>query len=149
MSSRWNNERIRNWSMLPGLQHFGVEGRAKALRRDYDEWQACQLFTRTCINQTSWLVHNQLVWTRLGLGGSHHLPVYDIIYAWPWGLHPNVILSWDSQVGNTEIFGIGFLATLEAHNFLCILTIEVRFEAKLYPSLRAFQTICGTPPACK
>jgi len=58
MSSRWNNERIRNWSMLPGLQHFGVEGRAKALRRDYDEWQACQLFTRTYINQTSWLVHS-------------------------------------------------------------------------------------------
>jgi hypothetical protein len=32
-------------------------------------------------------------------GGSHHLPPYSIFYAWPWGQHPNVILSKDSQVG--------------------------------------------------
>jgi len=77
--------------------------------------------------------------SQLGLGGSHHLPAYNIIYVWPWGLHPNVILSWDSQVGNIEISGIGFPTTLEAHNFLCILAIEVRSEAKLYPSLELFQ----------
>jgi hypothetical protein len=34
------------------------------------------------------------------------------------GLHPNVILSRDSQVGSTEIPKIGTLKTLEAHNFL-------------------------------
>ncbi len=28
-----------------------------------------------------------------GLGGSHHLPPYSILYAWPHGQHPNVILS--------------------------------------------------------
>jgi hypothetical protein len=28
-----------------------------------------------------------------GLGGSHHLPPYSIICAWPRGQHPNVILS--------------------------------------------------------
>jgi hypothetical protein len=33
-------------------------------------------------------------------GGSHHLPPYSILCAWPQGLHPNVILSQDSQVGN-------------------------------------------------
>jgi hypothetical protein len=32
---------------------------------------------------------------RPGLGGSHHLPPYNILYAWPRGQHPNVILSQD------------------------------------------------------
>jgi hypothetical protein len=27
------------------------------------------------------------------LGGSHHLPPYSILYAWPRDQHPNVILS--------------------------------------------------------
>jgi hypothetical protein len=29
----------------------------------------------------------------LELGGSHHFPRYNILCDWPWGLHPNVILS--------------------------------------------------------
>jgi hypothetical protein len=33
------------------------------------------------------------------LGGSHHLPPYSILCAWPQDQHPNVILSWHSQVG--------------------------------------------------
>jgi len=33
------------------------------------------------------------------LGGSHHLPPYSNLCAWPWDQHPNVILSRDSQVG--------------------------------------------------
>jgi hypothetical protein len=33
------------------------------------------------------------------LGGSHHLPPYSILYAWPRDQHPNVILSRNSQVG--------------------------------------------------
>jgi len=33
------------------------------------------------------------------LGGSHHLPPYSILCAWPWDEHPNVILSRNSQVG--------------------------------------------------
>jgi hypothetical protein len=32
------------------------------------------------------------------LEGNHHLPPYSIFCAWPPGLHPNVILSWDSQI---------------------------------------------------
>jgi hypothetical protein len=35
---------------------------------------------------------------RPGLGGSHHLPPYNILCAWPWDQHPNDILSRDSQV---------------------------------------------------
>jgi hypothetical protein len=34
-----------------------------------------------------------------GLGGSHHLPPYSILCTSPWGLHPNVFLSWDSRRG--------------------------------------------------
>jgi hypothetical protein len=41
------------------------------------------------------------------------------------GLHPNVILSQDSQVGSPKI---GTLAILEAHNFFCRLLIEVKFK---------------------
>jgi len=63
--------------------------------------------------------------------GSYHLPLYSIFCAWPQGLHPNVILSQDSQVGNPEILKIGTLATLDAHKFLCRPLIEVRFKAKL------------------
>jgi hypothetical protein len=36
---------------------------------------------------------------RPGLGGSHHLPLYNIFCASPRGPHPNGFLSRDSQVG--------------------------------------------------
>jgi len=32
------------------------------------------------------------------LGGSHHLPLYNILCASPQGPHPNGILSWNSQM---------------------------------------------------
>jgi hypothetical protein len=35
---------------------------------------------------------------RPGLGGNYHLPPYSIVCAWPRDQHPNIILSWDSQV---------------------------------------------------
>jgi hypothetical protein len=76
---------------------------------------------------------------QLGLGGSDHLPPYSILYAWPRGLHPNVILSHDSQIGGLEILEIGSLATLEAHNSLCRPPVEVRSKAKLEPSSIYFQ----------
>jgi hypothetical protein len=65
------------------------------------------------------------------LGGSHHLPLYNIICAWPHGQHSNVILSRDSQVGSPKISKIGTLLTLEAHNFMCKPSIETRFEERL------------------
>jgi len=46
---------------------------------------------------------------RPGLGGSHHLPPYSILYAWPQGQHPNVILSWNSQVGVPNFPKLGLL----------------------------------------
>jgi hypothetical protein len=44
-----------------------------------------------------------------GFGGSHHLPPYNTLYAWPWGFHPNVILSRDSQVGVSKFLKLGLL----------------------------------------
>jgi len=39
---------------------------------------------------------------RPGLGGSHHLPPYSILYNSPWRLHPNGYFSRDSRVGVTK-----------------------------------------------
>jgi hypothetical protein len=42
------------------------------------------------------------------LGGNHHLLPYSILCACPWGQHPNVILSQDSQVGVLKFPNLGF-----------------------------------------
>jgi hypothetical protein len=44
-----------------------------------------------------------------GLKESCHLPPYSIFCAWPWGLHPNVILSQDSQLGDLNFLKLGLL----------------------------------------
>ncbi len=41
--------------------------------------------------------------------------------------------------GSLEITKVGIFVTLGPHNFTCRPPIEMRFEAKLQPSLRAFQ----------
>ncbi len=64
-------------------------------------------------------------------GGSHHLPPYSILYDQPRGLHPNVILFRDSQVGNPKILKIGTISTLEGHNFFFKPVIEVMLKEKL------------------
>ncbi len=93
----------------------GVKGHVKALR-----WGLGRL-TRKSITHTdlhkpnhklvnvqlepfwctdeSWANTDSLDSPQPKLGGSHHFPPYNIIYAWPWGQHSNFILSWDSQVG--------------------------------------------------
>ncbi len=43
------------------------------------------------------------------------------------------------ELGVLKFPKLGFLATLEAHNFLCKPPIQVSFETKLYLSLKAFQ----------
>jgi hypothetical protein len=72
-----------------------------------------QLFTQTCTKPTqggqcivgALLVLGQATGNldsqdspRPGLGGSHHLPPYNVLCASPRGPHPNDILSRDSQV---------------------------------------------------
>jgi hypothetical protein len=51
--------------------------------------------------------------SRPKLGGNHHLPPYSILF------------------GSPKIFEIGTPTTLEGHNFLCILLIEVKYQSKL------------------
>jgi hypothetical protein len=47
--------------------------------------------------------------SRLGLGGSHHLPPYSILYVCSWHLHPNGFLSQDSQGGISKLSQFGLL----------------------------------------
>ncbi len=55
-----NSERTKNWGTFLGLQYFGGQrGVLEPRDGDQDEWQASQLFTQTCTNQTtSWLMHS-------------------------------------------------------------------------------------------
>jgi hypothetical protein len=46
---------------------------------------------------------------QLGLGGSHHLPLYNIFCASPRDQHLNVTLSSDSQMGIPKFPHLGFL----------------------------------------
>jgi hypothetical protein len=46
---------------------------------------------------------------RPGLGGSHHLPPYSILYASPRHMHPNGFLSRDSQGGVRKLSRFGLL----------------------------------------
>jgi hypothetical protein len=50
---------------------------------------------------------------RPGLGGSHHLPPYNIIYVRPRDLHPNGFLSRDSQGGVPKLSWFGLLGFWE------------------------------------
>jgi len=65
------------------------------------------------------------------LGGSHHLPPYSILNAWPWGLHQMSFGLRTPQVESFEIPKIEILTTLEGHNFFFRPSIEVRFTENL------------------
>ncbi len=56
-----------------------------------------------------WVNMNSQDSPRPKLGGSHHLPPYSILCASPWGQHPNVILSWDSQMRVPKFSKLGLL----------------------------------------
>ncbi len=44
---------------------------------------------------------------RPGLGGSHHLPPYSILYVSPRRLHPNGTFCWDSRNGVPKLSRVG------------------------------------------
>ncbi len=69
-----------------------------------------------------------------GLRGSHHLPPYNILWTSPQGPHPNGF-----SRGSPEIVPMGTPTTLEPYNFASRPRLEVRSEAKLYFSSKAFQ----------
>ncbi len=109
--------------------------------------------------QTKQQVSQCIVGTLLVHGGAMNKHRFTrFITAWTWGKPSSSPLqyflclatgprpkchfvprlpSW--EFGNLEIFEMGTFATLQAHDFLWRLLIEMRFEVKLQPSPRAFQ----------
>jgi hypothetical protein len=67
---------------------------------------------------------------RLGLGGSHHLPLYSILCTSQWGPHPNDFSLPGLSSGSLEIRLVGTPVTLEPHNFVSRPWIEVRSKEK-------------------
>jgi hypothetical protein len=57
-----------------------------------------------CINEP-WANTNSQDSSRPGLEGSHHLPLYSILCAWPRDQHPNVILSKFPKLGLPWLWG--------------------------------------------
>jgi hypothetical protein len=51
--------------------------------------------------------------------------------------------------GGPEIPKVGTPTTLEAHNFVCRPTIEMRYEKKIVGLVKSFPTICDMPPENK
>ncbi len=110
-----NNGSKKSWVALLGSQHFRGKGACWSSEmgtRKIDK----QLITHmdlhkpnnTLINgklehfwcmDSPWANTDSQDSPRSGLGGSHHLPPYIILYAWPRDQHSNVILSRDSQMG--------------------------------------------------
>jgi hypothetical protein len=85
---------------------------------------------------------------RPGLGGSHHLPPYNILYASPWGPHPNGLLSWDSQVGVSKFPQLG-----PSQLWRCITwRADLRLWwilSKVLTLVKSFSAVCHTPPTRK
>jgi hypothetical protein len=52
-----------------------------------------------------------------GLGGNHHFAPYSIFYTWPWGLHPNVILSREFKLEVLKFPKLGLLRLWKPINF--------------------------------
>jgi hypothetical protein len=72
----------------------------------------------------------------LDLGEATTFPF--IVYFVP-GRGASTQMSFCPGIPTLEIPKIGMLATLEGHNFMCKASIEMRSEAKLFPSSRSFQ----------
>ncbi len=76
----------------------------------------------------------------LGFKGSHHLPPYNILCVYPWHLHPNNILSWDSQRGVQKLSRFELSRLWE-------LIFPNEVQSKLVAFFKSFSTMCRTPPA--
>jgi len=117
-----NNGRRRSWVTFLSSSHFEGRG-ARSLVRNTSRverragtlgWQLRKLTRKSITHTNLHKPNNKLVNVKLKyfwctdkpqantdlqnsprprLGGSHHLPPYSILCAWPWGQHSNVILS--------------------------------------------------------
>ncbi len=107
-------------SQLSALE--GVEGRAEAPGLDQEEGQAIQLVDLASkTNHKLVITHFAPFWVlgqatgdldsfdspRPGLGGSHHLPPYNVLCSSARRLHPNGSFSRDSQSGVPKLSWFG------------------------------------------
>ncbi len=133
----------------PDFQHYkGVEGRARSPEIRLGRGTSKSRLNLHPKQTTKWLVHipgplgvgtshghfGPQDSPRPGLGGSHHLPPYNILCNAPWGLHPNGPFSRDSQVAVSKLsrncpgWSPG---TLNAHNSRLQSLIATRSKPKL------------------
>jgi hypothetical protein len=118
-----NNERRRSWGAFPNSQHFEGRGacwgfemrlgwttRSSIIHMDMykpnNKLVSTELEHFWCTNEP-WANTDPQDSPRPKLGGSHHLPPYSILCAWPWGQHPNVTLFRDCQVGVPKFLKLG------------------------------------------
>jgi hypothetical protein len=145
VSMRWKQQQNKELRHAPWFATLGGRRACWSSEMGTRKSDKHQLLTWTCTKQTtSWLVcslsafgpwmnHGQTLThkTHHGLGGSHHLPPYNILCAWPWDQHPNGILSGGFPSENPEIPKVATLAILGAHNIVWRPSIEIRFEEML------------------
>jgi hypothetical protein len=75
------------------------------------------------------------------LGGSHHLPPYSILWAWPWVQHPNVILSRRSQVGVPKFPKLRFLQLWRPITFRVDLWFKCNLKQSCNPCWELFNNM--------
>ncbi len=108
--------------MFLGLQHIKGRGACQSSKMRLRRMTSNQSLTRTYTNQTtSWLVHSL---SNFGAKTSHR-------QTWTHKTHHSPL--------TPEIPKVETLATLGAYNLVYKPLIEMRFKAKLQPSLKAFQ----------
>ncbi len=86
-------------------KHFTYSHGLAQTKQQIDQ---CVIVALQCMDK-AWANIGSQDSSRPRLGGSHHLPPYSTLYAWPQDQHPNVILSQDSQVGVPKFPQLGLL----------------------------------------
>jgi hypothetical protein len=131
--------------MLLGSHHFKGRGACWSSEMGTKKSDKHQLLTRTCTNQTSWLVHNlstfgaktshRQTWTHK----IHHGPdlgeatTFPFIVYYVAGHTASIQMAFFTGFpsGSPEIPKVGTPTTLGAHNFVFRPLIEMRFKTKL------------------
>ncbi len=73
--------------------------------------------------------------------GSHHLPPYSILCAWPRGQHSNVIFSRESQVGISKFLKLGLLWLWRPINLCADLWLRCGLKQSCNPHRELFNDI--------
>ncbi len=151
-----NNEKTRSWGTLPGSQQFG--GRRACYNfemrtRTNDKWVNYSHGLTQTKHATSWLMHSQNTFGAQTNHGQtqiyktrHYLnlgkqPPSPLQYSLCPTMGPTLQCHFVSRLSSwsPKILEIRTLVILEAHNFLCKVSIEVRSKAQLQPLSSIFE----------